>query len=216
MNTQWVERTEVFLKETFDNSPYLQEHPEELNYRLEHSYRVANIGKEIALAEGFSVTDMVIACLLHDIAYCQEMKTGEERMAHGRLSATIAKPFLQELGMPEERMNDILYGIAVHVDDMADFQWHRTPFAESVGDADNIDRFDAYRIYEILEFNNFSKLSLEEKIALTQKALKRRQELRDMPLGTKTAEHLWQERLDFNILFYEKLLKQLNKSTKIL
>ena len=68
-----ISKTEAFLKETFDASPYLQNHPTERDYRLEHSYRVANIAKAIAEAEGFHVTYAVIAGLLHDIAYCERM-----------------------------------------------------------------------------------------------------------------------------------------------
>lgn len=37
-------------------------------YRLAHSYRVANIGKEIAEKEGLNVEDLMIACLLHDVS----------------------------------------------------------------------------------------------------------------------------------------------------
>ena len=37
-------------------------------YRLAHSYRVANIGKEIAKKEGLNVEDLMIACLLHDVS----------------------------------------------------------------------------------------------------------------------------------------------------
>lgn len=38
-------------------------------YRLAHSYRVVNIGKEIAEKEGLNVEDLMIACLLHDVSY---------------------------------------------------------------------------------------------------------------------------------------------------
>ena len=37
-------------------------------YRLAHSYRVTNIGKEIAKKEGLNVEDLMIACLLHDVS----------------------------------------------------------------------------------------------------------------------------------------------------
>lgn len=48
MNEKWIQKTEQFLKETFEKSAYLQEHPTEKDYRLQHTYRVANIGKMIA------------------------------------------------------------------------------------------------------------------------------------------------------------------------
>ena len=47
-----IKKTEAFLKETFAASTYLQNNPTERDYRLEHSYRVANIAKAIAEAEG--------------------------------------------------------------------------------------------------------------------------------------------------------------------
>ncbi len=216
MNMELIQKTEAFLKDTFQNSPYLQQHPDELAYRLEHSYRVANIGKQIADAEGFDVTDMVIACLLHDISYCQEMVSREQRLAHGRASAHIARPFLNTLDIPAERINNILYGIAIHVDDAADFQWERTPFAESVGDADNIDRFDAYRIYETLEYNNFSKQPLSQKMQHVTSTLKRLTKLRDMKLATKTAITLWQQNVDHCTCFYKHLQTQLLHSTDII
>ena len=215
MNTEMITKTEAFLKETFAASTYLQNNPTERDYRLEHSYRVANIAKAIAEAEGFDVTHAVIAGLLHDIAYCEEMVTREDRMNHGRRSAAIARPFLESLGLSADAVNEICYGIAIHVDDEADFQWERTPFCETVGDADNIDRFDAYRIYETLEYLKFSKMNLadkQEKVASTIEKLNR---FKEMKLGTATAKNLWIQRLDYYIGFYEKLKAQLDNSTTI-
>ena len=151
MDYELILKTEVFLKETFLSGNYLCDHPSEHSYRLEHSYRVANLAKMIAEQEGFDVTHAVIAGLLHDIAYCEEMTTQEERRSHGRRSAAIARPFLHSLGLSEHEVNEICYSIAIHVDDHADFDWTRSAFSETVGDADNIDRFDVYRIYETLQ-----------------------------------------------------------------
>ena len=215
MDTEMISKIEAFLKDTFAESSYLQAHPTDRDYRLEHSYRVANIAKAIAEAEGFNVTYAVIASLLHDIAYCEEMVSREDRMNHGRRSAAIARPFLESLGLPADAVNEICYGIAIHVDDEADFQWERTPFCETVGDADNIDRFDAYRIYETLEYLKFSEMSLvdkQEKVASTIEKLNR---FKEMKLGTATAKNLWIQRLDYYIGFYEKLKAQLENSSTI-
>ena len=215
MNREMIVKTEAFLKETFAASPYLVSNPANRDYRLEHSYRVANIAKAIAEAEGFDVTYAVIAGLLHDIAYCEEMVTREDRMNHGRRSAAIARPFLENLGLSADAVNEICYGIAIHVDDEADFEWERTSFCETVGDADNIDRFDAYRIYETLEYLKFSEMSLndkQEKVASTIEKLTR---FKEMKLGTATAKNLWIQRLDYYIGFYEKLKAQLENSAII-
>ena len=148
MNREMIAKTEAFLKDTFAASTYLRNHPTDRDYRLEHSYRVANIAKTIAETEGFDVTCAVIAGLLHDIAYCEEMVTREDRMNHGRRSAAIARPFLESLGLSADAVNEICYGIAIHVDDKADFEWERTPFCETVGDADNTVSYTHLRAHE--------------------------------------------------------------------
>lgn len=214
MNMTMIEKTEAFLKEKFDGSRYLNAHPEAKAYRLEHTYRVANLGRQIAMREGFDETEMAIACLLHDVSYCEDF--GEDGwIEHGRRAARIARPFLQGLGLPEDRIADICYGIAIHVDDKAEFAGERTPFALSVGDADNLDRFDAYRIHETLVHDGFLDLPYEEKLALTEKRLARLRELREMEVGTQAAKEIWIERIGFYISFYERLLAQLQSSKTI-
>ncbi len=214
MNTELITKTENFLKQKFNGSAYFKDHPDEKAYRLEHSYRVANIGKEIAEKEGFDVTEMVMACLLHDVSYCEDFDDDGWK-DHGRNAAKIARPFLLELGLPEDRVNDICYGIAIHVDDEADFEGERTPFALSVGDADNIDRFDAYRIHEGLVYEKFLEKSFEEKVNFVNTRIEKLGKAMQMELGTKTAEEIWTERIAYYIGFYEKLQKQFSNSTAI-
>lgn len=216
MNKEMIVKTEAFLKDSFAASTYLQSHPTERDYRLEHSYRVANIAKAIAETEGFDVTHAVIAGLLHDIAYCEEMATREDRMNHGRHSAAIARPFLESLGLSADAVNEICYGIAIHVDDKADFEWERTPFCETVGDADNIDRFDAYRIYETLEYLKFSEMNLDDKRKKVASTIEKLTCFKEMKLGTGTAKNLWLQRLDYYIGFYEKLKAQMDSSSSIM
>jgi len=215
MNREIIAKTETFLKDTFNGSAYLKANPADLDYRLEHSYRVANVAKLIAEAEGFDVTYAVIAGLLHDIAYCEEMLSREDRMNHGRRSAAIARPFLESLALPEDAVNSICYGIAIHVDDKANFEWERTPFSETVGDADNIDRFDAYRIYETLEYLRFSRMKLAEKKEKVLSTIEKLERFKELNMGTATAKALWIQRLDYYIGFYEKLRLQLDSSFSV-
>ncbi len=214
MNTELIQKAENFLKETLIKNPYYDANPADGDYRLEHSYRVANIGKWIAEQEGFNVTETVIACLLHDIAYGTEFTDGDWAN-HGRDSARIARPFLKELGFPEDRIQDMCYGIAIHVDDKSDFEGQRTPFAETVGDADNLDRFDAYRIYDALHYRNFKGMSLEQKKEHVDSTLQKLNSLKDNKLGTASATALWKERIYYYITFYKKLQAQLENSTAI-
>lgn len=211
-----IKKTETFLKETFATSIYLQANPTERDYRLEHSYRVANIAKVIAEAEGFDTTYAVIGGLLHDIAYCEEMKTYEDRANHGHRSAEIARPFLKYLGLNSDAVNEICCGIDIHADDTASFEWERTPFCETIGDADNIDRFDAYRIYDTLRWIKFNEMSLAEKREKVVFTIDRLTEYKEMKMGTATAKNIWLQRLDYYIGFYMKLKAQLDSSDCIL
>ncbi|MBO7632588.1 MAG: HD domain-containing protein [Lachnospiraceae bacterium] len=216
LNRKLIEQTEEYLKKTFDESVFLntEGNLQDKLYRLEHSYRVANIGLEIAAKEGLDETEMVIACLLHDISYCETF--GENGwVEHGRRAAQIARPFLTELGLAEDRINEICYGIAIHVDDKADFDGVRTPFALSVGDADNIDRFDVYRIHEVLTRDGFLEMEIDRKRDYVEKRLEKLREIIDMPTGTNTAEELWKSRLSIYIRFFERLGSQIENSKKI-
>ena len=85
----------------------------------------------------------------------------------------------------------------------------------SVGDADNIDRFDAYRIHEMLVHDKFLEMSFEEKANLVNTRIEKLNKAKQMELGTKTAERIWAERIAYYIGFYEKLQKQLGNSTAI-
>ena len=215
LKTEWIEKTEAFLRQKFEESAYLSAHPEAKAYRIGHSYRVANIGRRIARGEGFDETETVIACLLHDVSYCETF--GEDGWKeHGRRAAQIARPFLTQLGLDADRISDICYGIAIHVDDEADFPGERTAFALTVGDADNIDRFDALRLHETLSRDGFLELPPDEKLALALQRVSRLRELKEMELGTATARAIWQERMEFSLSFYERLIEQLQCSREIL
>ena len=210
-----IEKTEAFLKRKLGEGAYPNARPEAMAYRLAHSYRVANIGRQIARQAGFNETEMVLACLLHDVSYCEDFGSDGWK-EHGRRAARIARPFLETLDLPAARIDDICYGIAIHVDDTADFAGERTDFALSISDADNIDRFDAYRIHETLAHDGFLNMETDAQKAYAEKRLDRLGELRALPMATAAARALWEERIDFYIAFYEKLLRQLRSSEAIL
>lgn len=207
-----VELAKEFLKKKFDESEYFADKKSERDYRFEHSVRVANIGKIIAEKEGMDSDAMVIACLLHDISYCSEFKDRADSMNHGRYSAKIARPFLEEIGVEPEVIEDICYGIAIHVDDNADFPGERTVFALSVGDADNIDRFDAYRIFENLKWAKYDKMTLSEKNEHVSKVIERLESYKNLDFATETGKKMWFEKLDYQIGFYKKLRAQIENS----
>lgn len=207
--TERVEKTLSFLKERLSNSEFFREEPSEGAYRLEHSVRVARIAAEIARREGLDEELLTIAGLLHDVAYGENFPEGYDWKNHGRDSARIARPFLEKLGLSAAEVNDICYAIAIHVDDKADFEWQRTAFSETVGDADNIDRFDTYRIYDTLRFKQFEELSTEERIDWLKKRTEQLERAGEVRLGTPTANLMWREKIDFQKAFFGRLLHQM-------
>ena len=212
--TERIARTEAFLREKLKESPFFAERPEAGVYRLEHTFRVARIGAAIAQAEGMDEEAMTIACLLHDVSYSRWRadSSQEDWKNHGRESARIARPFLESLGLAPEVIGEMCYGIAIHVDDQADFPGERTAFALTVGDADNIDRFDAYRLYETLENMSFSKLSLPERRSHVERTRRQLEAYQELSFATAAATALWRDRIAFYLDFYRRLEEQLTAS----
>ena len=210
--TENVRRTLGFVKENLDRSPWFEKYQSDGVYRWEHTLRVAHIGAEIARREGLDAEALTIACLLHDVAYCMEFPEGAWN-EHGRMSAAIARPFLDTLSLSEQAKADILYGIAIHVDDNADFEGKRTAAALSVADADNIDRFGVFRIYDTMRYTGFYEMSLEEKLSWTKKRISALERLRPIDFATESAKAMWVDNIDYQIDFFTRLLRQLEEST---
>ncbi len=213
---QNINKTIDFLKEQFNKSKYMSQNEKSKKYRLEHTIRVANIGKEIAKREGLNEESLIIGCLLHDISYINEFHSEEDWLNHGRNSAKIARPFLETLELNDEQVDEICYGIAIHVDDQSDFPGERSPLAVSIGDCDNIDRFDVFRIYENLENKSFAGLPYKEQIEYVVKVLDNLNKYKNMELSTKAGTDMWVDKITFQILFYERLKSQLEASNSIL
>ena len=176
------------------------------SYRYEHSLRVAEIGRWIAKLEGLDAETLVLGCILHDVGTFDSVENPKE---HGRISAKITREFLNTLDLSEERIEEISYGIAIHVDDKADFEGKRTALNESIGDSDNIDRFDVYRIYDNLLYLKFEEMTIEEKLNHVNKVIPKLKGHCEMKFATKTATTMWLEKLAFQIEFYERLKAQL-------
>ena len=51
-----------------NNMEYLVKAQDYLKLKIKDTYRVTNVGKEIAKKEGLNVEDLIIACLLHDVS----------------------------------------------------------------------------------------------------------------------------------------------------
>ena len=211
--TKREQKALAFLKERFGRGQWFKDHPADHAYRWEHSIRVAGICRDIALAEGMDSEAAWIAGLLHDVAYGEDFPEGYQWTDHGRDGARIAGPFLESLGLAPEIVDDICFAIAIHVDDEAGFEGRRTPFTETVGDADNIDRFDAYRIYETVRYQaRPEEHTLSEKLDWLRQRLSRLEQLAAVDFATPTATALWRDKVEFQRQFFSRLLAQMEGS----
>ena len=210
-----IEKTEIFLREQFEKCAYFKEHPVDGEYRLQHSYRVAHAAREIARREGLDEEGLVIGGLLHDVGYSLFFESEDNWVEHGRMSARLARPFLEGLDLGVERVQEICYGIAIHVDGKADFPGEDTAFALSIGDADDVDRFGAYRIYDAMEYGDFRNLKIEDKRKRLREKLDWIGWRLEQKAGTETARQMIAQCLLYQRQYYEKVLEQMEHSETV-
>lgn len=210
-----IEKVIKIIEDSYNSSDYFVGKIASKKYRIEHTFRVANIGKQIAINEGMNVEALVIACLLHDISYINDFDTEDDWLNHGRRAAQLSKDIVNSLDFDEETKNNILYGIAIHVDGKADFEGEENAFALSVGDADNIDRFDVYRFYELLKDSKYDELSYEEQVKFVSEKLERFNKYLEITFATPTATKLFHEKIQFALEYLLRLQSQLLNSKAI-
>jgi len=170
-----------------------------MDYRWRHTLRVSQWGKILAEAEGADVELVVAACLLHDVASFDVMPDDRD---HGRAGAEIARPLLEELGYTPEQVETICYAVAAH----ADVENPETLEARVVTDADNVDRFGAYRVLYMCLPNIGDYDNLTEKL---RKRIERIESYRaKSPLCTPTGQKLFAEQLDFQNAFFRKFVEE--------
>lgn len=177
-------------------------------YRYTHTLWVAQIGREIARAEGMDEEMVVLGCLLHDIGYV-DCKTDRDFEDHGLLSARTAKEFLLGEGYDPVKTESICYGIRVHTQEEDARIRKANALEETISDADNIDRFDSYRLYKALQWDGPDRHSCRETAELAGKREDRIRFLRGLTFATPTAQKLWKEKLDLWDAFYGQLKKQM-------
>ncbi len=175
--------------------------PESLDYRWKHTLRVTQYGKMIAVEEKADSEIVLAACILHDLA---KFIPGDHGVEHGRIGARLARPFLQTLAYSPEQIENICFSIAVHVDDKADFAHPQTLESKIVSDADNIDRFGAYRV--LMRFHE--ELDAYEKLIASadQRLLTLKKYRERNIMGTPAGNRLFNQQLDMQIAFLERLV----------
>lgn len=205
--TDNIRKTALFVKEKFLEADGKDGF--DGKYRYEHSLRVAAIGQLIAREEGLDEEALVLACLLHDIGYI-ECKTKEDHDVHGKFSARIAREFLSSIGFETDRIETICYGIKIHTEAEEDYERMPTPFEMSIADADNIDRFDAYRLYlNLTYFYGADGMTAEQMMEGAGSRADRYERYLNMKCGTKTGASLWKDRIGFQLEYFKRLKDQM-------
>ncbi len=83
-------------------------------HNMEHIMRVYNLAIQLAKNEKVDLGVIKIAVLLHDIGGAKEMKDRSGKTDHAVESAKLAKPFLEKLGLPKNKIERILNCIVSH------------------------------------------------------------------------------------------------------
>lgn len=200
-----IQHTKAYIKQRF-----LKELKQEDGYyRYTHSLRVAGICRNIALEEGLEEEMLILAGLLHDIGYVA-CKSRLDYADHGLKSAQIAEAFLKECGYDPKKTESICYGIRIHTQEDAERARPATVLEDSVSDADNIDRFDAWRFSRNLYWDGLDKLTVKQMRQLCITRTQRMADLRRLRFATDTAKRMWNKKLDLWDDFYSRLGDQMD------
>lgn len=204
--TDKIKKTIEYITEQFGEGKEYQD--KRMAYRYQHSLRVARVGQIIAREEGLDEESLVIACLLHDLAYVGGRI--DDWTNHGRVGAEMAKDFVGSLQLNDRQTQDILNGISMHVDEELEREEGKTITARSVGDCDNIDRFDVYRLYDNLSDYKFKELLLAEQLQLVDRMLVKLDKYITLDFTTPTATRLWRDKVSYQREFLTRLKTQLS------
>lgn len=205
INEQRLEKVAEYAEQRIINAVAVQ--PEGLEhagplYRWQHTLRVSHYGRQIAEAEGADVELCVSGCLLHDVEWFSDRESNN----HGRIAAAAIRPFLEQVGYSTEEVDNICYSVAVHVDGKAGYEHEHTLEARVVSDADNIDRFGAYRILQwcVNEMDDLDVLA--EKL---RKRIVRLEEYLDRNvLETPTGCRLFKEQVHRQVEFFRRIVEE--------
>ena len=197
-----IDTTKKFVYEMLEPTPDRGD----MLYRYEHSVRVAENGKAIATAEGLPVTDMAVACLLHDVGY---RECGDDWPSHPQMSADIAREYLARIDYDPDMAKEIVQGISRHnltdklPEDMSIFQM-------TIRDSDDIDRFDIIRTAMAMGSSVHEKTNVEI-IESCNKQIEIARWMMTLKRGTKIAKTMMDKELTQRIELLEQIIAQANK-----
>ncbi|HRX63885.1 MAG TPA: HD domain-containing protein [Candidatus Absconditabacterales bacterium] len=121
------------------------------SHDLDHTMRVHYLCKHIGQKEGANIEILEIASLLHDIGRPKQSET-KGKICHAEYGAKLAKEILDEFGLGEDKINEIVHCIQTHR-----FRKNNEPKsleAKVLFDADKIDSIGAVGIGRAFMYAN--------------------------------------------------------------
>lgn len=202
MNNNLISKAHAFLKDYLDAHEKISEYAR--NYRYEHCVRVYNIACELCEHEKFDETVLKLAALLHDVGKFDVQTEAD----HGKMSAQIARIFLNECKAEDDLINMVCECIEAHVDDNSNLKE-----AKALQDCDDLDHLGACRIAEtmLIELQMNQSLVLMEENTLKRIQLIK-EEMQNECGCCKTSKKLFQQRFEVVLHFNEQLLEQIQQS----
>jgi len=199
-------------------------------HNIEHAMRVHNTALKLAKGENVDIDVVKIAAILHDIGGKKERIDPSGKTDHAFESAKLAKPFLKNLGLPEDKIQHILDCIITHR--YRTENRPKTKEAQIVFDADKLETIGATGIarifiwvgknnaylYKKVDIAKYIKENLSGKINgriqdKTKHSPQIQFETKDRfvleKLYTEKAKEIAKERLEFSKMFLDRLEKEI-------
>ena len=200
-------------------------------HNMEHVMRVYNIAIKLAKNEEADLDVIKIAVFLHDIGGSAEENDRTGKADHAKISAELAKPFLEKLNIPESQINHIVECILSHR--YRTESKPKTKEAMIVFDADKLETVGAIgvarmfswvgkynaHIYKKMDIKEYAEENLSNGkqngriIDKTKHSPQLNYETKDKHildyLYTERAKQIAKERLDFYKMFLAKLEEEI-------
>jgi 5'-deoxynucleotidase YfbR-like HD superfamily hydrolase len=174
-------------------------------YRWEHTLRVAQWARRLAIEEKADVKTCVAAALLHDVSHF----VSENYSKHGIKSGEIATEFLSEKGYSKSFIENVVYAVESHVSERNP----KTVEAKILQDSDTLDRLGYLRI---LLFGRTAELTnlenLKQQIRTSLLYLDKLEKGEYGPMWTRTGREKLRELLDLSKNVQKGALEELENT----
>ncbi len=188
-----LEKVEEFVREILRDGV--------AGHDFEHVERVRELCRKISEREGGDIFVLELAALLHDVGIKEELEHGTP---HEEASVRIARQVLMELGVPNEKIEQVVHAIRAHR--YRRKEEPKTLEAKILSDADKLDALGAIGVARTFMYGGYLGRTLSDSIRhFYEKLLK----LKDI-MYTQTAKMIAEKRHNFLLKYLEELKKEIS------